>query len=328
MELYVDGVLLGSQACSGNIVNSPYQVILGKSAELRDSHLGYLCNATLDRVRIFDSVISLDKLAVNYDSLKSASKLWLDFESAEESGSYYSIGIPGRTYGLVWPDRSIQPELWQLKKSPQPVKFEGMALEEGRIKITNRHHFRNLEELDFSWELTANGEVQEKGSFELDLAPGGTEEVLLPLHKEDVPGKVYHLLISAITTEDKPWAESGHEVAWEQFEFPSEKPAAKDEAVYPKFMLSEDESSVKVEGEGFVYTFDKKEGILSSMLLHGKELLNQGPRVNVWRAPLANDLDSWNFHRSEMGHVRDEMGKETANGWRSIGLDHIYNQLS
>ena len=323
MELYVDGELLGSQACSGNIVNAPYQVILGKSAELRDSHQGYLCNATLDRVRIFDSVISPDKLGANDESLKSMSRLWLDFESSEEEGSYYSIGIPGRTYGLVWPDRSIQPELWQLKKSPQPVKFEAIKLEEGLVKITNRHHFRNLEELDFRWELTANGEVHEQGSLELDLAPGEAKEVQIPFHKEDIPGTVYHLLLSCSTTEDKPWAQRGHEMAWEQFEFASHKLPSKEEAVYPNFLLSEDEGSVKVEGDGFVYTFHKQEGILSSMLLHGKELLSKGPRVNVWRAPLANDLDSWNFHRSELGHVTDGMGKETANGWRSIGLDQL-----
>ena len=323
MELYVDGELLGTKACSGNIVNAPYQVILGKSAELRDSHLGYLCNATLDRVRIFDSVVSLDKLVANEESLKPTSRLWLDFESSKEEGSYYSIGIPGRTYGLVWPDRSIQPELWQMKKSPQPVKFEATLLEEGRIKITNRHHFRNLEELEFSWELTANGAVQQQGNFELTLSPGETEEVQIPFKEVDIQGKIYHLLLSCSTMEDKPWAHVGHEVAWEQFEFLSQKLPPKEEAVYPNFVLSEDEGSVKVEGEGFVYAFDKHKGILTSMLLNGKELLSKGPRLNVWRAPLANDLDSWNFHRSELGHVTDGMGKETANGWRSIGLDKL-----
>ena len=50
MELYVDGELLGSKSCTGRIRNAPYQVILGKSAELRDSHLGYMCNTTLDNV--------------------------------------------------------------------------------------------------------------------------------------------------------------------------------------------------------------------------------------------------------------------------------------
>jgi beta-galactosidase len=78
-----------------------------------------------------------------------------------------------------------------------------------------------------------------------------------------------------------------------------------------------------VKGEGFVYTFRKEDGVLSSMLLEDKEILSKGPRLNVWRAPLANDLDSWNFRRTEMGHVTEGMGKETANGWRSIGLDQL-----
>jgi beta-galactosidase len=324
MDLYVDGKLLATQPCSGNIVNAPYQVNLGKSSQLRDVHRGYLCHATLDRVRIFDSVMSMDRLATNDESLKSASSLWLDFESTQEEGSYYSIGIPGRTYGLIWPDRTVQPELWQLKKSPQPVKFEAMVLEEGRIKITNRHHFKNLEELDFSWELSANGVVEQKGVFELSLAAGESEEVDIPFNKtEQAPGTFCHLQISCTTIEDMPWALRGHEVAWEQFEFPVQKTTPAEEPVYPNFVLTEDDETVEVKGEGFIYTFQKKDGILSSMVLEDKELLSKGPRVNVWRAPLANDLDSWNFGRSELGHVTEGMGRETANGWRSIGLDRL-----
>jgi beta-galactosidase len=324
MELYADGKLLASQACSGNIVNAPYQVILGKSAELRDSHMGYLCHATLDRVRVFDSVIPVEQLAGDDESLKSRSRLWLDFESAEEEGSYYSIGIPGRTYGLVWPDRSIQPELWQMKKSPQPVKFEATLLDEGRISITNRHHFRNLNELDFGWELTANGAIQERGTFGLALSPGETQEVVIPYDRTGIaPGIHYHLLVSCKTADDHPWAGRGHEVAWEQFEFPYRQNPPEEEPVYPNFLLTEDADRVQVQGDGFVYTFDKLGGRLSSMLLNDREILHKGPLLNVWRAPLANDLDSWNFHRTELGHVTEGMGKETANGWRSIGLDQL-----
>ncbi|MCK4989171.1 MAG: glycoside hydrolase family 2, partial [Bacteroidales bacterium] len=171
MELYVDGELLGSEPCSGHIRNAPYQVILGKSAELRDSHLGYMCHATLDNVRIFDWVVPQSDLNRSDETLKSRSKLWLDFESSQKEGSYYSIGIPGRTYGVVWPDRSIQPELWQLKKSPQPLVFKMKELDEGSIEITNRYHFRNLEELNFKWELTADGQLLQEGTFEVNLAP-------------------------------------------------------------------------------------------------------------------------------------------------------------
>ena len=80
---------------------------------------------------------------------------------------------------------------------------------------------------------------------------------------------------------------------------------------------------LKLSGSGFVYGMDTLTGVLSSMVLDGKEILQRGPVLNVWRAPLANDLDSWNFWHTELGHVTEGMGKETANGWRSIGLDQL-----
>ncbi|MBQ4045055.1 MAG: hypothetical protein II627_01295, partial [Lachnospiraceae bacterium] len=30
---------------------------------------------------------------------------------------YYSYGIGARTYGTIWPDRTVQPEIYQVKKS-------------------------------------------------------------------------------------------------------------------------------------------------------------------------------------------------------------------
>ena len=42
---------------------------------------------------------------------------------------------------------------------------------------------------------------------------------------------------------------------------------------------------------------------------------------------MANDLDSWNFWHTEMGHVTEGMGRETANGWRSIGLDRLEQEV-
>jgi len=333
MELYVDGELLGSEPCTGSIRNSPYQVILGKSAELRDGHQGYMCHVTLDNVRIFDWVVSVTDLNSADETLISRSKLWLDFESSQKEGSYYSIGIPGRTYGMVWPDRSIQPELWQLKKSPQPIMFKMKELAKGGIEITNRYHFRNLEELDFRWELTADGQFLQEGIFDLLLAPGETQVVQIPYNLSELrAGADCHLLISASTGSDFPWAEAGHEVAWEQFDLPVQNVPSdmelttSDQQVLPLEVL-ENEHSLELKGNDFHYIFDKQLGTLSSMIVQGREMISKGPRLNVWRAPLANDLDSWNFWHTEMGHVTEGMGKETANGWRSIGLDQLQQDV-
>jgi beta-galactosidase len=333
MELYVDGKLLGSQTHSGAIRNAPYQVILGKSAELRDSHLGYMCHATLDKVRIFDRVVSVEDLQVPPDDLKEHALLWLDFETAEKEGSYYSIGIPGRTYGLVWPDRSIQPELWQMKKSPQPVHFSMKDTEAGMVEITNRHHFRNLKELSFRWALSVDGKTQQEGPLEIALEPGETQQLAVPYTVPELDrGSECHLLISAATLRDYPWAKAGHEVAWEQFEIPAGirpyqgRTVAENEAG-KTLQVEEEETALRIQGEGFVYTFSRESGELLSMLVGDKELISKGPRFNVWRAPLANDLDSWNFWQTDMGYVREDMGRETANGWRSIGLDRLVQDV-
>jgi len=328
MELYIDGNIVGTMACQGNIVNAPYAVLLGKSAELRDGHRGYMCHAILDQVRIFEEVLTLEDLQSESDKLKSKSLLWLDFETAREEGTYYSIGIPGRTYGLVWPDRSVQPELWQLKKSPQPVAYAAVNLEQGMIEIDNRHHFRNLNELDFNWQLTENGLVIQDGKLDVDLAAGERMKISIPYSlTKKLPGAIYHLLVSGATTVDQPWAKAGHEVAWEQFPLSFlEIPAQEETSKLPIHAEYEDQT-LKLSGEGFVYGMDTLNGTFFSMVLDGKELLRKGPELNVWRAPLANDLDSWNFWHTEMGHVTEGMGRETANGWRSIGLDQLVQDV-
>jgi beta-galactosidase len=323
MELYVDGSIIGTKACSGSILNSPYGVILGKSAELRDSHRGPMCHATIDRVRIFDEALSPVELEKESSDLQSKSRLWLDFETSQQQGTYYSIGIPGRTYGLVWPDRSVQPELWQLKKSPQPVRFTGLDPETGQIRVENRYSFRNLGELDTRWVVTADEAVIQEGALDLDIPAGEAGVVRIPFEVPGIkPGKIYHLLVSCLTKTDQPWARAGHEVAWEQFRLPwYEEPATVDEGGPPE--VEESDSSLVISGAGFRYQFDRKKGVLSSMTINGRELVSRGLRVNVWRAPLANDLDSWSFWHTDIGYTKEWMGRETANGWRSVGLDRL-----
>ncbi|MBT4456866.1 MAG: hypothetical protein HOC56_01160, partial [Anaerolineae bacterium] len=119
------------------------------------------------------------------------------------------------------------------------------------------------------------------------------------------------------------WAKAGHEVAWEQFEYPFQKEKHFEASQGSALEVQEDEMFIKIRGEGFTYSFDKKTGLMFSMIIQGKELIRKGPLLNVWRAPLANDLDSWNFWHTEMGYVTEGMGRETANGWRSTGLDRL-----
>jgi beta-galactosidase len=114
----------------------------------------------------------------NGRSLKSPSPeirrkaaLWLDFEQMTESGEFFSYGIGARTYGSIWPDRRPQPEMWQIKKSGQPVTARLISAESGEVEITNRYLFTNLDQLKGVWELQADNEIIEKGNLNSPITP-------------------------------------------------------------------------------------------------------------------------------------------------------------
>jgi beta-galactosidase len=80
---------------------------------------------------------------------------------------------------------------------------------------------------------------------------------------------------------------------------------------------------VHIVGGDVHYSFDKTTGTISNAAIGGSSRLQQGPVFNVWRAPLANDMDnwsSWTFKGSKrtpgLGHGRD-------NHWRTLGVDKL-----
>ena len=90
-----------------------------------------------------------------------------------EDGEFFSYGIGARTYGAIWPDRRPQPEMWQIKKSAQPVNVKLISAEKGEMEITNRYLFTNLERLQTVWKLQGDGEILEKGDLDINLGASG-----------------------------------------------------------------------------------------------------------------------------------------------------------
>ena len=61
------------------------------------------------------------------------------------------------TDGIVWPDRTPHPALFEFKHLVQPVRVEPVDLEAGRVRIVNKHDFISLDWLRGEWELTVDG---------------------------------------------------------------------------------------------------------------------------------------------------------------------------
>ncbi len=90
--------------------------------------------------------------------------------------------------------------------------------------------------------------------------------------------------------------------------------------------LVETADSLIVKGDHFEYTFDRKEGVLKSMRCFGKELIREGPGLNVWRPPLANETDQWGSSSSGTTHWGEGYGHFAATDWYSTGLDNLQQE--
>jgi beta-galactosidase len=330
LELWLDGTRVAVREHAGRIDHGPFPVNLGRNAAVHgQEHPGELSNATLDSVRIYPAVVR-PGAEPDESALRGRAALWLDFESAETRGEHWSLGIGGRSYGVVWPDRTPQPELWQLKKSAQPVGIEAVDVASGRLRLVNHHHFTNLSQLQARWRLSADGATVQEGPFDVSLAPGEAEEVRVPFTApRPEPGTAYHVEVSFALAADTAWAPRGHEVAFEQLELPLEAPPppALDVAGMPPLQLEETDEGVAVTGAEVAWAFDGSTGRLRSLRFRGTELLERGPEASVWRAPLANERDAWTTYRSKLGTERDGMGNDVANGWRAAGLDRLVHTV-
>ncbi len=219
--------------------------------------------------------------------------------------------------GLIWPDRTPHPAMYECKKVFQPIAVKAKDLAGGQIEITNKQDFADLSDLAGCWELAVDGAVVQQGELPLlDISPGSSRATTLPLEKPTLPpGAECFLTIRFRLAADTRWAGRGHEVAWEQFRMPYDTPAPTliKVAQMPALQLAASGNSATISGQDFTVTLDKGSGQLSSLLYRGVELLASGPRLNVWRAPTDND---------GLKAYPDQPGKLLA-AWLAAGLDRL-----
>lgn len=213
--------------------------------------------------------------------------------------------------GLIFPDRVPHPALWEVKKVYQPVQLEAADLQKGSFRLTNRYSFLNLNHLLLEWNITGGGEMLASGVLGgLNTAPGDNRLIDLPVRVNNpAPNTEYWLNVSFRLINDTSWAAAEHEVGFEQFLLPVFVAAAP-EKPRGDLLMEETPRQATFRGSSFTLVFDKTRGEISALRLDETELLQQGPRFTVWRAPTEND-------DAQFG---DEMALRR---WRSTGYDQM-----
>lgn len=337
MKLYVDGKLLGTESTlaktvekpnpwankpkeRGVLSNFPYPINIGRIAgnHAIDPATIYTADAEIDNVAIYNKCLA-DGEGVAADAV-----LYLTFDNNDDEGTFYTIGGNMRTYGTIWPDRTVQPEMKQMKWTTQPLSIRLLDAETGEAEVTNRHYFSDLSQYATHWQLMEDGKVMEEGDIQLSAAPQQKQVVKIPYHKPAIqPGKEYRINISSVLKNDELWAKADHEVAWDQLELTSwAAPVAPVPEGSPSVLATEDDQQVRIKGEGFCYTISKQTGNLEQIEVAGKSVLKEPLTFNLWRAPIANEFDAWASYREGGAHV-EGYGDMIASIFYSKGLNQL-----
>jgi len=195
--------------------------------------------------------------------------------------------------GLVAPDRTPHPALFEVKKVYQFVKFIAVDPAAGKIELRNRYDFIGLDRFDLVWDLTADGKIIASGIVPKPaVAPHGSTVVRLPLPRSvSALGQEVFLNVSLRAREASPGVPKGHVVASEQLPIAAAvKPSPAAAPVLPPTAVEDGPRFLNVVGRDFSVRFDRLTGAMDSFVFDGHELIASGIEPNFWRAPTDNDF--------------------------------------
>lgn len=209
---------------------------------------------------------------------------------AESSKAKYSGNECAK--GAVFADRSVKPTMYEMKKAQQYIAISADADKASIFHVKNKYYFTKLSDFVGSWTILKDGiNVKEGDIPSLDLRPGQSGQFEVKLPKLDRNSE-YTIDFSYRLRTATLWAEAGYEVAKEQIILQEwQTPEVLSSG---KIELSETAQDIEIKGKKFSVRFYKENGMMTSMLRNGKELIAQdgeikGPALNVYRSPLEND---------------------------------------
>lgn len=82
-----------------------------------------------------------------------------------------------------------------------------------------------------------------------------------------------------------------------------------------------------ISGKDFLYTISKRTGLFELFEYKKNQVLETGPLFNIWRAPLANDIDPWGAYTYSNEHSMTGLGRSIDNQLRSLGMRNMELQL-
>lgn len=200
--------------------------------------------------------------------------------------------------GLVTPDRSVTPKLWEVKKVYQYVTLKSGGKD--AVSIRNKYAFLNLKDFELRYSVLKDGVAVHTGTVSLpDVRPGDYCNVQIPYSGLLTADAEYFLNLEVRLKKDCVWAEAGHVVATEQIFLQRGNtvglPAVcMDEETAPLRIVDSDWPYLHIRNDVMEVSFNRENGQLTALRYKGKNMihLQEGWALNTYRF-INNDAREW-----------------------------------
>ncbi len=220
--------------------------------------------------------------------------------------------------GIVSPNRTVQPEGYEVKYVYQNIWFTSdlTKLGAGQVSVYNEFKFTDLSAYDFSYELRQNGVVVDSGKLTVSGKPGETVQITVPYQMPAVieADDEFSLVLYAKEKADTLWAKAGYVIASQVFDLPVEVAhASADRGAMPTVLLAETDDAFTVSSADFAATFSKDKGALASYQYKGETVLSNPLAPTYRRAQLSNDKSNF-WDNVTTGSVQSMTAKKSSDG--------------
>lgn len=194
--------------------------------------------------------------------------------------------------GLIFPDRTIQPALWEVKKQYQNIHMKMIDVKELTFEAYNENFFINLSDYNLEWELLENGVIIKKGKLLLKANP--QEKVKFHLKDQGISltnASEYLINFYWKTKTDYGLLMAGHNIAKDQFLIKRASIVVKNSNSKELVKVKESKENITIVcKDNILVGFNKATGNLTSYKVNGDNWLTAPLILNTWRAPIDNDL--------------------------------------
>lgn len=216
------------------------------------------------------------------------------------------VGVPNDSNfcanGLVAADRSLKPQIWEVRKVYQNIKMVPKSLMAKTLVVKNDFDFITLDNYRYQWTILEDGTVVEEGSgrFPSALSPQAEETITIPWTTTFTPGKEYYLSVQSYNDVDLPGLPAGTLIALNQWELQSRAVENYADNGGRGLQVSRGDDHVTISSGKNSLVIDQKSGEIVRYVIEGTEVLKQGLRPNFWRPLTDNDVANGTLDRCGM----------------------------